>query len=427
MSGNLGPGPLHRSETHSAATPIAAGSGRHFGVRSHARPLAGLAMVALIAGIVAVAVILFRGGFVKPVPVTVVSERAGLVMNPDAKVKMRGVEVGKVASIEDRPDGHAILHLAMDPTQVHLIPSNVTVDIASTTVFGAKYVQLEAPPNPSPQPIREGQVIDAKSVTVEINTVFEQLQSVLSKIEPAKLNQTLGALAQGVDGRGQKIGQMLSDFDHLLATLDPSLPNLRHDISVAPEVLRAYGDAAPDLLSTVKSATTISQTFVDEQNNLDAVLVSAIGLADIGNDVVGTNRQPLTDVLHLLAPTTDLLHEYAPGLNCSLGGILDLSNTPPLPVPGILVSTAFPLAAERYRYPGHLPKVAATGGPHCTDMGLPVVPPNFQPPYLVADVGANPWQYGNQGILLNSDGLKQLLYGPIDGPPRNSAQIGQPG
>ncbi len=49
------------------------------------------------------------------------------------------------------------------------------------------------------------------------------------------------------------------------------------------------------------------------------------------------------------------------------------------------------------------------------------------PPFVVTDIGANPAQYGNQGILLNSDGLKQLLFGPLDGPPRNSAQIGQPG
>jgi phospholipid/cholesterol/gamma-HCH transport system substrate-binding protein len=395
--------------------------------QSAVRPLAGLATIVVIGGIVAVAAILFRGGFTETVPVTVVSPRAGLVMNPDAKVKMRGVQVGKVASIEERPDGMAAIHLAMDPSQLHLIPANVGVDIASSTVFGAKFVQLVAPAEPSAQPMRAGQVLDAKSVTVEINTVFEQLTAVLSKIEPAKLNQTLGALAQGVNGRGDKIGQLLSELDHFLATLDPSLPNLRHDIAVAPEVLRAYGDAAPDLIATANNATKISQTFVDEQNNLDALLVSAIGLADIGNDVVGTNRQPLTDVLHLLVPTTDLLNKYGPGLNCSLGGILDMANTPPLPVPGILISVSFPLAAERYRYPGHLPKVAATGGPHCADMGLPIVPPNFQPPFLVTDVGANPWQYGNQGVLLNSDGLKQLLYGPIDGPPRNSAQIGQPG
>jgi hypothetical protein len=49
------------------------------------------------------------------------------------------------------------------------------------------------------------------------------------------------------------------------------------------------------------------------------------------------------------------------------------------------------------------------------------------PPFVVADVGANPWKYGNQGLLLNADGLKQLLFGPLDGPPRNTAQIGQPG
>ena len=55
------------------------------------------------------------------------------------------------------------------------------------------------------------------------------------------------------------------------------------------------------------------------------------------------------------------------------------------------------------------------------------MPFDYYPPYVVADIGANPWRYGNQGILLNSDGLKQLLFGPIDGPPRNSAQIGQPG
>jgi virulence factor Mce-like protein len=406
---------------------VGARAGRHFGVRGYAAPLAGLGTVVLIAVIFALAISMFRGSWAETVPVTVISDRAGLVMNPDAKVNMRGVQVGKVASIEDRPDGRAAITLAVDKSQLHLIPSNVRVDIASTTVFGAKYVQLVAPPDPSAQPLRDGQVLDSDSVTVEINTVFQELTSVLSKIEPVKLNQTLGALAKGVNGRGEKIGQMLVDLDHLLATLDPSLPNLRHDVATAPEVLRAYGDAAPDLIAIANNATKFSQTIVDEQNNLDAVLVAAIGLADVGNDVVGTNRQPLTDVLHLLVPTTDLLNEYAPGLNCALAGVLDLMNTPPLPLPGIVVSSSFPLAAERYRYPGHLPKVAATGGPHCADQGLPVLPPNWDPPFLVTDVGANPWQYGNQGVLLNSDGLKQLLYGPIDGPPRNIAQIGQPG
>jgi hypothetical protein len=45
----------------------------------------------------------------------------------------------------------------------------------------------------------------------------------------------------------------------------------------------------------------------------------------------------------------------------------------------------------------------------------------------VSDTGSNPFKYGNQGMLLNSDGLKQWLFGPIGGPPRNSAMTGMPG
>jgi len=423
----MGPGPFDRSETTSGATPIAPLVGRDFGARSHVRPLAGLAMVVLIGVIVAFSVGLFRGSFTDAVPVTVVSDRAGLVMNPDAKVKMRDIQVGKVDSIESLPNGRAAIHLAMNPDDVSLIPSNVGVNIASSTVFGAKYVELVPPTKPSGQQIQAGQTLEGQHVTVEINTVFDRLTSVLSTIEPEKLNQTLGALATSLNGRGEKLGQALTDFDHFLATVEPSLPNLSHTFDVAPDVLDAYGSVAPELISTVDSATTISKTLVDQQHNLDAFLVSAIGLADMGNDVVGANRQGLTDALNLLVPTTDLLNEYAPSLNCTLLGIVPIAKATPNQYPGVYSLAGLSWGAERYRYPGDLPKVAATGGPHCADLGLPNVPFEGRPPYLVADTGANPYQYGNQQLLLNADFLKQLLYGPLDGPPRNSAQIGQPG
>ncbi|BAV40056.1 MCE family protein [Mycobacterium ulcerans] len=393
MSRNLGPNPMHRSETASVATPVAASPGRHFGVSSYARPLAGLATVLVIALIVAVAVGLFRGDFTQSVPVTVVSPRAGLVMNPDAKVKMRGVEVGKVAAIDVRSNGDAVLHLAMDPSQIRLIPSNVLVDIASTSVFGAKFVELVPPEQPSSESLQPHQVLEGKHVTVEVNTVFQQLTSLLSAIDPAKQ--------------------------------DPSLPALSHDLVVLPVVSNAYADAAQDLVNTAENAIRISKSIVDEQQNLDAFLISSIGLADVGNDVVGGNRQALTDVLDLLVPTNDLLYEYRQALWCGISGSLVNLHAPPLPEPMIKVLVYLGFGAERYRYPSNLPKVAATGGPQCYD--LPLVPFDKVPPFVVADVGANPMQYGNPQLLLNSDALKQLLYGPIDGPPRNTMQIGQPG
>jgi phospholipid/cholesterol/gamma-HCH transport system substrate-binding protein len=122
-----------------------------------------------------------------------------------------------------------------------------------------------------------------------------------------------------------------------------------------------------------------------------------------------------------------LLNEYHENLNCGLAGMVPLYTGPPFPNPGAMVSISFTLGLERYRYPSNLPKVAAKGPPTCGSQLLPKVPQETNPPFVVADIGANPAQYGNQGILLNSDALKQLLFGPIDGPPRNTAQIGQPG
>ncbi|STZ42424.1 virulence factor Mce family protein [Mycolicibacterium gilvum] len=332
------------------------------------RPLIGLATVLALAAVVAVAVGLFRGSFTSTVPVTVLSQRAGLVMDADAKVKWHGAQVGSVESIEALPDGRASIRLAMDPSYLGIIPSDVRVDIASSTVFGSKYVELVPPAEPSTQALRAGQVLTADHVTVEINTVFEQLSQVLNKIEPAKLNQTLGALGTALDGRGDQIGQTMADFDAFLADIEPSLPAMERELAVAPTVIGTYADVAPQLVDTLDAATTISDTLVAEQGNLDTLLVSVIGLSDIGNDVVGGNRQAISDVMELLIPTTDLLNQYHQALTCGIGGAVQLAKAPGTPVPGGLLLQTVVLGQERYRYPQNLPKVAAKGGPQCTDL-----------------------------------------------------------
>jgi phospholipid/cholesterol/gamma-HCH transport system substrate-binding protein len=388
-----------------------------------ARFLAGLTCMALIAAVVATAITLFAGGLTKTTPVTVLSPRAGLVMNPDAKVKFYGVQVGKVDSIEHLPDGGAAIHLAMDPAKMAQVPANVNVNITSSTVFGAKFVQLVAPSDPASTPIRAGQVLRSDNVTVEFDTVFEQLTQVLAKVQPEKLNETLGALATALRGRGEQTGIMLSNLNNVLGKVEPSLPALSHDLAVTPKVLDVYNDSIGDLLDTADNGVTIGQTIVDEQHNLEAMLVSLIGLGQVGDEVLTQNRVALTDALHLLAPTAELLNQYNRGLTCGIQGLAQIQSTPRLSdVPGLEFGVNFLLGAERYRYPGDLPKVAAKGGPICGS--LPDVPDDYFPPYIVADVGANPFKYGNQNLVLNVDNYKQALFGPLDGPARNSAEIG---
>ena len=52
-------------------------------------------------------------------------------------------------------------------------------------------------------------MLHSRNVTVEVNTVFENLQSVVAAIDPAKLNAILSAFAQSVRGKGDRIGQAI--------------------------------------------------------------------------------------------------------------------------------------------------------------------------------------------------------------------------
>lgn len=389
------------------------------------RPLVGAASIATVVGLVLLASTLFRDGFATSVPVTVLSPRAGLVMYPDAKVTLYGVQVGKVSSIEELPDGQAAIHLSLEPSRLDIIPDNVVVDIASTTVFGAKRIRLVPPPNPSTNSIRAGQTLGTEHVMLEINTIFEQLMSVLTSVAPDKLNETLGAIATALHGRGAQLGETLRALNSVLARINPHLDSVSHDLAVAPAVFSAYADSAPDLLLIAESATRLSATVVDRADDLDALLFNATGLGHLGNDVLTTNGASLARVLDLLLPTTALTDRYRDALNCGLGALRVMANNPPLNEPGVEVLAGFLWGQDRYRYPSDLPRVAATGGPQCSD--LPQVPYGKAPSFVIADTGANPWKYGNTGVVLNSDLLKQILFGPIDGPPRNSAQIGHPG
>ena len=53
----------------------------------------------IVAGIVALTAGAFSGKFQETIPITLVSDRAGLVMEQGAKVKLRGVQVGQVGRI----------------------------------------------------------------------------------------------------------------------------------------------------------------------------------------------------------------------------------------------------------------------------------------------------------------------------------------
>ncbi|WP_280399732.1 MCE family protein [Nocardia carnea] len=342
-------------------------------------------MVAVLVLVVVVALTMFLGGFTPEKHVAVVVPRSGLVMDPDAKVKFRGAEIGRVGSVESE-NGQVRLELDLNPDLMPLVPGNALVDIRSTTVFGAKYVNFVEPADPAGR-LRPGQELRGESVTVEFNTLFERLTEVLDMVEPAKLNATLTALGTALQGRGAQLGDLLVNADTLLREINPSMPALRHDFQATAAVTNLYADTAPDLLRTVDNATALSHTLTENEQNFDTLLLETIGLADTTGAVLAENEPNLVTALDLLRPTSELLNEYKPALSCVIRGI---AKAMPLAEdlfggrnPGASFNASFMYGAPAYAYPEDLPKVAATGGPRCD--GVVERVPGSHADYVVTD------------------------------------------
>jgi phospholipid/cholesterol/gamma-HCH transport system substrate-binding protein len=277
-------------------------------------------MIAVLAGVFALTGALYNRSFSDTARISVEAARSGLIMDPGNKVKYRGVEVGRVLSVEQTSDG-AVLELALDRERVGDIPANVSAEIRATTIFGAKYVELVDAVRPASGSIVEGTVIDARSVTEEVNTLFESLDGVLSKLDVVAVNDTLSTLAGALEGRGSDLRELAVSADRYLTALEPSLPQLRRDLRALSELSELGVRLEPALIRLLDNATTTANTLVSQRDALDRLLVDVALLGQTGASVLGVSADPLVRALQHLRPTTRSLAAYASELPCFLRGL----------------------------------------------------------------------------------------------------------
>lgn len=328
---------------------------------------ATLILVLVLAAAIWLTYALFTGTFRKSVPVTLTSDRAGLVMETNAKVKLRGVQVGRVAAISGGT-APVVLKLEIDSNQIKNIPANVEPRIRATTVFGAKFVDLVFPSDPSSQRLAAGQVLKSSNVSTEVNTVFENVVLVLDTIDPAKLNSTLSALAEGLRGQGERIGQATTDANQVLLELNPRSETIRADWRALKDFNDTYSVAAQDILSVLNAASTTSTTITSQAKQLDALLLATIGLSNSGISLLAPNQANLIKAINVLEPTTNLLYKYNPEYTCLLLGAKTLLDTGGYEAPGgngrtLVLDVGLSLGDDPYHYPDNLPVIGAKGGP----------------------------------------------------------------
>lgn len=352
-----------------------------------------LILFAVIGTVVLVTAASFDGTLRSYVPVTLTSERSGLVMDTGAKVMMRGVQVGRVSRI-DAKNG-ASLRLEIDPDQIRYIPANIEAQISATTAFGAKFVELVIPQNPSRARLSAGAVLHSKNVSTEINTVFQNVVDLLGMIDPLKLNAVLTAVAEGVRGQGERIGEATTDLNEVLQALNARNDTMRRNWRSFKNFNDTYDAAAQDIVAILNAASTTGATVVNHSAQLDALLLNVIGVSNSGVTLLGQSRDNLVTSVNTLEPTTNLLLRYSPEYTCFLQGTKWYLDNGGYAAWGgadgrtLQLDVGLLLGNDPYVNPDNLPLVAAKGGPGgkpgCGS--LPDATKNFPVRELVTNTG----------------------------------------
>ncbi|HEV7579734.1 MAG TPA: MCE family protein [Mycobacterium sp.] len=369
------------------------------GARRTTVRLAAALLASLLVAFSVLTYLSYTAAFTSTDTVTVAAPRAGLVMDLGAKVKYRGIQIGKVTDISYSHD-QARLTLAINSDAMNYIPSNAAVHIAGNTIFGAKSVEFLPPQTPSPTSLRPDAHVEASAVQLEVNTLFQSLMDLLHKVDPVELNGTLSALSEGLRGHGDDLGALFSGLNTLTRQANPKLPALQEDFRKTAVVTNVYADAAPDLNTIFDNLPTISKTVVDEQKNLNDTLLATIGLSNNAYETLAPAEQDLIDAINRLRAPVKVAADYSPEFGCLFAGIeRGIKEFAPLlgvRKAGLFTSSSFVLGSPAYTYPESLPQVNASGGPNCR--GLPDIPTKqtggsfFRSPFLVTDNANIPYE-----------------------------------
>jgi phospholipid/cholesterol/gamma-HCH transport system substrate-binding protein len=229
------------------------------------------------------------------------SDVQGLLVNDD--VKISGVTLGKVESIEHVPGGTARVHFSLrDDVR---LPADSEIAVRWRDVFGLRFVYVE--PGASDQAVEPGHTfpVDQTRAPADLGSLLHRLAPFLQSLQPDLQNQVLEALAEGLVGREEEVRSLIArggELTQAIATRDEEIESL---LTNSATILEAYADREEELRGLLDSFAEVSSTLSERNDEIEDAIV---GLADGQEELrrfVEDNEQEVRRTLDALEDLTD--------------------------------------------------------------------------------------------------------------------------
>lgn len=342
--------------------------------------LIGVAFLAVLSGLVVLAVAQYQKVFHPVVMVTVQADRIGNQLTRGADVKVRGLLIGEVRAVTSNGAG-ASLQLALDRDAASALPSDVRVQMVPKTLFGEKIVELVRDDASTARPLRDGDVIsqDRSTTARETAQALDNLLPLLQTLKPVQVSTTLNALSSALRGRGAAIGDNLVLVDDYLREINPELPTLRADFAGLADLGDTVTRSTTDLAALLDNASALSRSLVDQQQELADFLTSTTTAAGELDSLLTKNETRLIRLAADSLPSLQVYQRYAPGFSCLLGGLqrqnAETERAFGGAQPGLHITLEVVREQGIYR-PGEEPVYGEDAGPTCVGLppNAPIVP-----------------------------------------------------
>jgi phospholipid/cholesterol/gamma-HCH transport system substrate-binding protein len=198
-----------------------------------------------------------------------------LALNVNSRVRVADVYVGRVRAIELR---NWVATLTLDLQPDVKLPENTLAKIGQTSLLGSQHVQLDAPPDPSPQLLKNGDTIPLKNSSA-FPTTERTLASIATILRGGGI-QNLETIQTEINnlltGRADQIREFLNRLDTFTDELNKQRQDITRAIDSTNRLLAIVGQRNETLDRVLTEFPPLIKHFADTRD-LFADAVEALG------------------------------------------------------------------------------------------------------------------------------------------------------
>src|SRR6202048_827803 len=205
-----------------------------------------------------------------------------LALNVNSRVRVADVFVGRVRAIELK---NWVATLTLDLQPDIKLPQNTLAKIGQTSLLGSQHVQLDSPPDPSPQLLKNGDTIPLKNSSAFPSTerVLASIATILRGGGVQNLETIQTEIFNVLNGRGDQIREFLNRLDTFTDQLNQQRDDITHAIDSTNRLLAVVAQRNDTLDRVLTEFPPLIKPFADTKD-LFADAVVALGRIGVAAD-----------------------------------------------------------------------------------------------------------------------------------------------